>query len=329
MGGCDGESTNVCIRLFINLVRWLPVIFVAAIVGWAYYAYVYQLTIMTVESLPLQILYLVVFHILLLLFVASYYQTIFAPLHTPPQEFYITRDCMEELNESSEDSQQSDILNRFVQLQGLPIRVRAFEGGVRYCPKCKCIKPDRSHHCSICSQCVRKFDHHCPWVNTCVSFHNYKFFILFLGYGFTLCLWGALTDLPYFIEFWQNNNMNNRVIFGQFNVVFLFFVSSMFCLSLGCLFFYHLLLTGRNRTTLESFRPPILSHGPDKRAFDMGVSRNYRQVFGSNPILWLLPVYSSVGDGINFPSRLESFEAVRLLDCTDDEEDEDFFNRIV
>lgn len=36
---------------------------------------------------------------------------------------------MEELNESNEDSQQSDILNRFVHLHELPIRVRAFEGG--------------------------------------------------------------------------------------------------------------------------------------------------------------------------------------------------------
>ncbi|GMT19495.1 hypothetical protein PFISCL1PPCAC_10792 [Pristionchus fissidentatus] len=329
MGGCDGESTNICVRFFINVVRWLPVVFVAAIVGWAYYAYVYQLTILTVESLPIQILYLVVFHILLILFIASYYQTIFAQLPKPPPEFYLTRECIEELNESNEDSQHTEILQRFVHLQGLQIRTRAFEGGVRYCHKCKCIKPDRSHHCSICSQCVRKFDHHCPWVNTCVSFHNYKFFILFLGYGFSLCLWGALTDLPYFIQFWQNNNMN-RVVFGQFNVVFLFFVSSMFCLSLGCLFFYHLLLTGRNRTTLESFRPPLFTHGPDKRAYDMGISRNYRQVFGSKPILWLLPIYSSHGNGIDFASRLESIEATRLLDCTDeDDDDEEFFNRIV
>src|SRR5689334_13255535 len=42
--------------------------------------------------------------------------------------------------------------------------------GIRYCPKCECIKPDRAHHCSLCGHCVLKFDHHCPLVISCFSF---------------------------------------------------------------------------------------------------------------------------------------------------------------
>lgn len=39
------------------------------------------------------------------------------------------------------------------------------EGQVFFkCPKCCSIKPDRAHHCSVCQRCVRKMDHHCPWV---------------------------------------------------------------------------------------------------------------------------------------------------------------------
>lgn len=104
---------------------------------------------------------------------------------------------------------------------------------VRYCEKCCHIKPDRAHHCSVCGECVLKMDHHCPWVNNCVSFTNYKFFILFLGYALIYCLFVALTSLKYFIQFWQvwQVLMKFRVVsvncltdyFLKYNILVLFF----------------------------------------------------------------------------------------------------------
>jgi len=35
----------------------------------------------------------------------------------------------------------------------------------------------------------------------------------------------------------------------------------------------------------------------------MGKSENFKQVFGTNPYLWFLPVYTTMGNGLTFPRK--------------------------
>ncbi|XP_066225300.1 palmitoyltransferase ZDHHC20 isoform X2 [Saccopteryx leptura] len=283
-------------------VGWVPVLFIAFVVAWSYYAYVVELCVFTLSrngENGKAVVYLVAFHLFFVMFVWSYWMTIFTSPASPSKEFYLSKSERERYEKETSQEQQQEILRRTA--RDLPIYTTSGSGTIRYCERCQLIKPDRAHHCSACDTCILKMDHHCPWVNNCVGFSNYKFFLLFLLYSLLYCLFVATTVLQYFIKFWTNELTDTH---AQFHVLFLFFVSTMFFVSVLSLFSCHCWLVGKNKTTIESFRAPTFSYGPDRNGFSLGCSKNWRQVFGDEKKYWLLPIFSSLGDGCSFPARL-------------------------
>lgn len=199
MRSCIAHPLVQCV---LAAIRWIPVLFVFAILCWAYYAYVFELCFckfiyflfsnctftVTVTNLIERIVYLSVFHFLLVLFVFAYYQTIFTELARPPAkvqkwlkikkkwlvyfvQFYVSREIRHELEMATGEMESRQVLERFVRHEQLPINTRAFDGcklkyflfcllirlsntAIRYCDKCSCVKPDRCHHCSVCGCCI-------------------------------------------------------------------------------------------------------------------------------------------------------------------------------
>lgn len=63
------------------------------------------------------------------------------------------------------------------------------------CTRCQTYRPPRAQHCRICKRCIRRMDHHCPWINNCVGERNHKYFMQFLIYVGMLAVYAILLVL--------------------------------------------------------------------------------------------------------------------------------------
>ena len=67
-----------CLIVAIGI-KWLPVAFITSIIAWSYYAFVVVVCLYTIDNLAQKIILLMFYHMILILFVWSYFKTIFAP----------------------------------------------------------------------------------------------------------------------------------------------------------------------------------------------------------------------------------------------------------
>ncbi|CAD7682313.1 unnamed protein product [Nyctereutes procyonoides] len=313
------------LRCCRRLLSWVPVLVIVLVVLWSYYAYVFELCLETsmanVEEIT-AFIYLIFYHAIFVFFTWTYWKSIFTLPQQPNQKFHLSYSDKERYENEERPEVQKQMLVDMA--KKLPVYTRTGSGAVRFCDRCHLIKPDRCHHCSVCAMCVLKMDHHCPWVNNCIGFSNYKFFLQFLAYSVLYCLYIATTVFNYFIKYWRGELPSVR---SKFHVLFLLFVACMFFVSLVILFGYHCWLVSRNKTTLEAFCTPVFTSGPEKNGFNLGFIKNIQQVFGDNKKFWLIPIGSSPGDGHSFPMRSMNESQNPLLANEEPWEDNEDENR--
>ncbi|XP_035704654.1 palmitoyltransferase ZDHHC15 isoform X1 [Folsomia candida] len=282
-----------------RVLRWVPVIFMVVTMLWGYYVFVVQICLFEMDSLWGKSFTLVIYHLSFIFFFWAHFKTMITYCKPVPPEFKIPQDIVHKIKTTESDEEISEILQKFTHSRKLTLEMRSIKNQIRYCEICWIIKPDRCHHCNICGRCFLKKDHHCPWVNNCIAFDNYKFFVLFVNYAFTYCFLVTCLALPYFIQAW---NEEIRTL-GQHQIMSGFFVVVIWLILVTPLYATHLYLVRMNRSTVEFSYPPIFTTGPDKKGFSLGIFDNIAEVFGRDKRKWAFPIFSSLGDGITFPTR--------------------------
>ncbi|ETB61477.1 hypothetical protein, variant 1 [Plasmodium yoelii 17X] len=178
---------------------------------------------------------------------------------------------------------------------------------LKYCYTCNIYRGIRTVHCSICDNCVEKFDHHCPWVGNCIGARNYKYFIYFIFnlyilicitlaasiYKLTICM-TALSNKGYnsekiFIHIWSL--ATDSIILIIYTVLTLWFVIGLLC--------YHIYTIVTNQTTYEQIKTFYQNDNP----FNIGVLNNIKEILFTkvrpsyinfeNPKLQVIDQYSS------------------------------------
>ncbi|KAJ3449196.1 palmitoyltransferase zdhhc2 [Anaeramoeba flamelloides] len=168
-------------------------------------------------------------------------------------------------------------------------------------------RPPRSKYIKRFHGIVLKADHICPWVGNAVGFRNYKFFFLVLVYALLVCLYTLASLSPIVAKgVWIQNT------FLRIHAICASIVCGTFLFSTSILLISHISFISKNMTTIENYQywkdPDLVN------VYNIGKKQNWIQVFGENKLLWLIPIFTTPGDGYNFPTNLNNYSNLETIE---------------
>lgn len=289
------------------------------------YEFCYKLLIIQGQYLREALVLMALNNLMFILMIWFYLLIVFKKHKSVKPEYIITKRLIKKLKlvnlfrfgkfklyDTRLETWQNESIERYTQKLNHNILTRNSHGQISICFKCNIIRPDRCFHCSKCSNCILKRDHHCPLLNKCIGYSNHKYFILFLAYTLIYTMFTTLTMTWYI---WTSLNsfkvlLQTNTIFSSFNLIMTLSSMVLIVIPVALLLINTLYMVSRNLTNIEQNYPPriklegfgLKNESLTDNIFDLGnMSSNFEQIFGSSLLLGVLPVWTTEGNGHEFP----------------------------